>query len=90
MCPKWLATTTVSHVLPYTRPKQNLTSLELKHVARITFAWQSKVEERKKKVNFPEVVLSNSLASSKNHMFLLEGKKMEQGKLHSFPKNYKV
>ena len=47
-------------------------------------------KKKKKIVNFPEVVLFNSLVSSKNHMVLLGEKKMEQGKLHSFPKNYKV
>lgn len=37
-------------------PKQNLISAELKHIARITFSLQPKVEERKKKiVNFQEV-----------------------------------
>ena len=40
--------------------------------------------KKKKIVNFPEVVLFNSLVSSKNHMFLL-GEKNGTGKITFFP-----
>lgn len=42
-------------------------------------------KKKKKIVNFPEVVLFNSLVSSKNHMFLLGEKKNGTREITFFP-----